>query len=60
MNQNQSEIPEYLSKDSMFCRRVQVDGCNEFDFVLTRGPRIYLVNDNEVFVKLSNILAIDL
>lgn len=41
-------IPEYLNKNVMFNRRVQIGRKECFDIVLTRGPRIYVVKDKQV------------
>lgn len=45
---SEAEYPEYLNKNVMFSRRVQI-GRNEcFDFVLTHGPRVYVIKGKQV------------
>lgn len=44
---NQVSVPEYLTKNLMFNRRVQIGRNEYFDIILTRGPRIYLTQANK-------------
>lgn len=42
------DIPEYLNKNVMFNRRVQIGRKECFNIVLTRGPRIYVAKNKQI------------